>query len=65
MVISQLIEYKKDFLIIGNPNAITYKEIFPLLKEDEVWLGYKFGDMAFTVPDYYEPRETPLRSSPR
>lgn len=56
--VAQLIEYNKDFLIIGNQNAITYKEIFPLLKEDEVWLGYKFGDMAFTVPDYYEPRET-------
>lgn len=53
-----LIEHQKDFLIIGNQNAITYKEIFPLLKENKMWLGNMAGDMAFTVPDYYEPRET-------
>ncbi|MBR2192698.1 MAG: adenine-specific methyltransferase EcoRI family protein [Bacteroidaceae bacterium] len=56
--IAQLIEYEKQFLIIGNQNAITYKEIFPLLKDNKLWLGYKFGDMAFTVPKYYKPRET-------
>lgn len=56
--ISQLIEYKKDFLIIGNQNAITYKEVFSLIQTNKVWLGYKFGDMKFRVPDYYEPRET-------
>ena len=56
--IAQLIEYNKKFLIIGNQNAITYKEIFKLLKENKIWLGYKFGDMSFTVPDYYEPRTT-------
>lgn len=54
----QLIEYDKKFLIIGNQNAITYKEIFPLLKENRMWIGYKFGDMAFTVPDNYPARET-------
>ncbi|MGI5830371.1 MAG: adenine-specific methyltransferase EcoRI family protein [Bradymonadia bacterium] len=53
-----LLAHKKDFLIIGNQNAITYKEIFPLLMRNQVWLGYKFGDMAFTVPEYFEPRET-------
>ena len=37
--VAQLIEYDKKFLIIGNMNAITYKEIFPLLKENKVWLG--------------------------
>lgn len=56
--IAQLMEHGKKFVIIGSQNAITYKEVFPLLKEDRVWLGYKSGDMAFTVPDYYEPRET-------
>ncbi|MDK8275385.1 adenine-specific methyltransferase EcoRI family protein [Varibaculum cambriense] len=56
--VSVLVRYDKDFLIIGNQNAITYKEIFPLLKENKMWLGYKAGDMAFTVPDYYKPRET-------
>ena len=56
--VAQLVEYDKKFIIIGNQNAITYKEIFPLIKENKMWLGYKFGDMAFTVPDYYEARET-------
>ena len=56
--VSQLIEYDKKFLIIGNQNALTYKEIFPLIKDNRLWLGYKSGDMAFTVPSYYEPRQT-------
>ena len=56
--ISMLTEYEKYFLIIGGQNAITYREVFPLLRDNKVWLGYRFGDMAFTVPDYYEPRET-------
>ena len=38
--VAQLIEYDKKFLIIGNQNAITYKEIFPLIKENKLWLGY-------------------------
>lgn len=38
--IAQLVEYDKQFLIIGNNNAITYKEIFPLLKDEKMWLGY-------------------------
>lgn len=37
--VATLMEYKKKFIIIGNMNAITYKEIFPLLKDDDVWLG--------------------------
>ena len=56
--LAQLIAYDKKFIIIGNQNAITYKEVFPLLKDDKIWLGYKSGDMAFTVPDSYEARET-------
>lgn len=56
--VAQLIEYNKKFLIIGNQNAITYKEIFPLLKDNKMWIGYKSGDMAFTVPNSYESRET-------
>lgn len=38
--LGQLMKYKKSFLIIGNKNALTYKEIFPLVKEDKIWLGY-------------------------
>ena len=56
--VALLMEYDKKFLIIGNQNNITYKEIFPLIQENKIWLGCKFGDMAFRVPDHYEPRAT-------
>lgn len=56
--VSQLVEHDKQFLIVGNQNAITYKEVFPLIMENKIWLGYKSGDMAFKVPDYYESRAT-------
>jgi len=53
--IKQLAEYNKKFLIIGNLNAITYKEIFPLLKESKVWLGNNYkvnaGAMFFEIPE--------------
>ena len=46
----------KQFIILGNMNAITYKEVFPLLKENKVWLGYKSlnEDMYFNVTDEYK-----------
>ena len=49
--VAQLIEYEKKFLIIGNQNAITYKEIFPLLMNNKMWLGYGFksGDAYFSI----------------
>ncbi len=56
--VGQLMKFRKKFIIVGNQNAITYKEIFPLIKENKIWLGYNSGDMAFRVPDHYEPRET-------
>ena len=56
--IAQLFEYDKKFIVLANQNAITYKEIFPLLRDNRMWIGYKFGDMSFKVPDYYESRET-------
>ena len=56
--VTQLIEYSKKFIIIGNQNAISYKEIFKLFKENKLWLGYKSGDMSFRVPDNSEPRST-------
>ena len=40
--IALLVEHKKQFVIIGNKNAITYKEFFPLLKGNHVWIGYMF-----------------------
>ena len=58
--VSTLIENNKQFIIIGNVNAITYKEIFPLLKDDKMWIGASIhsGDRAFYVPDDY-----PMRAS--
>lgn len=56
--VAQLMEYNKKFVIIGNMNAITYKEIFPLIKDNKIWLGIHSGDMSFTVPTYSEPRKT-------
>lgn len=52
--IAQLLKYDKKFLIIGNMNAITYKEIFPLLKNDKMWLGTHNGTHEFKVPDTYD-----------
>lgn len=53
--VSVLLEHKKHFIIIGNVNAITYKEFFPLIKEDKVWIGASIhsGDRKFYVPDDY------------
>lgn len=48
--IQQLIQYHKKFLVIGNKNAITYKEVFPLLANNEVWLGYTVPN-KFVRPD--------------
>lgn len=58
--VAQLVEHNKKFIIIGNQNALTYKEIFKLLKENKVWLGYSIhsGDREFRVPDSY-----PLRAA--
>jgi len=54
--VEQLNKYKKKFLIIGNQNAISYKEIFDLIKGNKIWLGYTHP-VAFVVPDHYEMRE--------
>ncbi|GHT50709.1 putative adenine-specific methylase [Spirochaetia bacterium] len=50
--VTQLAEYEKKFIIVGNKNAITYKEIFKLIKENKMWVGYMpMGvDMLFDVP---------------
>lgn len=52
--VAQLIEYGKSFLIIGSGNAITYREIFPLIKDNKMWLGVTrqcTGSMWFRIPD--------------
>jgi len=58
--ITQLFEYKKQFLIIGNLNAVTYKEVFPKIKENKLWIGstnFNTG-MYFLVPDDFEHTDT-------
>lgn len=49
--VAQLVGYKKQFLIIGNHNAVTYKEVFPLIKDNLVWLGVSPRSMTFKQPD--------------
>ena len=54
--IALLFKFQKKFIIIGNVNAITYKEVFPELMRNNVWLGASIhsGDRKFNVPDTYE-----------
>jgi hypothetical protein len=54
--VAQLVNYNKKFLIIGNVNAITYKEIFKLIQADKAWLGINLGRgvSGFIVPEHYE-----------
>ena len=54
--LKQLVDYDKNFLIIANINAITYKEVFPLIKENKIWLGTGMGRWisGFIVPESYE-----------
>ena len=53
--IAQLVQYEKHFIIIGNMNAIHYKEVFPLIKDNKLWIGPSIhsGDRMFNVPDDY------------
>ena len=57
--LSWIFEGKKEFIIIGNMNAITYKEVFPLIKNNKMWTGKRFNqrvdgkNMTFIVPDDY------------
>ncbi len=53
--VAQLIEYDKKFLIIGNQNNLTYKEIFKLVKENKIWTGVDNGGTKwFKVPEHYD-----------
>ena len=53
--VSQLVEYDKKFVIIGNLNALTYRDIFKLIKENKLWFGHSIhsGDREFRVPQDY------------
>lgn len=53
--VAQLVKYDKKFLIIGNINALKYKEIFPLIKANKIWIGYNFNKtMEFQLDESYE-----------
>lgn len=57
--VAQLMDYNKKFIIIGNQNAITYKEIFPYIKDNQLWLGVSMNgaNRWFIAPDKYEVKE--------
>ena len=59
--VALLMEHKKKFLIVGNMNAITYKEVLPLIMRNEVWLGYKSGHFWFKVPESYEKKKSDFK----
>ncbi|MCR9262526.1 MAG: adenine-specific methyltransferase EcoRI family protein [Flavobacteriaceae bacterium] len=53
--VAQLIEYDKKFVIIGHQNAVKYKEIFPLIRDNKIWLGFGFkGGAAHFINEHYE-----------
>ena len=56
--VAQLMEYDKKFLIIGHQNAITYKEIFPLIQQNKIWLGYGFKGGAGHFISHYKDNAT-------
>lgn len=56
-----LMGHKKQFLVVGNMNAVTYREIFPLIKANKVWLGNKAGHFWFKVPSHYEEKATDFK----
>lgn len=62
-----LVEANKKFLIIGNKNAITYREVFPLIKDNKLWMGPSItsGDREFMVPKDYVTRSPSLRIDER
>ena len=56
--VAQLVKYDKKFLIIGHQNAITYKEIFPLLRNNSMWLGFGFRGNAARFHSRYKDTAT-------
>ena len=56
--LTQLIKYKRKFVIIGNVNAINYREVFPLIIRNELWLGFGTGSKTFEVPSDFDKGNT-------
>lgn len=65
--IKQLFDYKRQFIVIGNMNALTYKEVFPLIKDNKLWLGAtgNGSDMVFAVPNGAEIAESDRQKAAR
>lgn len=59
--IALLMKHDKQFLIVGNQNAITYREVLPLIRDSKIWLGYNNGHFWFKVPDSYEEKKTDFK----
>lgn len=64
--VAQLYDYQKQFVVLGNVNACSYKEIFALIKSDKIWLGPSIhsGDREFRVPDHYPLEAAGFRVDP-
>ncbi len=56
--VAQLVTYEKKFLIIGNLNSVSYKDLFQLIKNNRLWLGYNNGPKTYLVPDNYDQKNT-------
>lgn len=52
--VAQLMKYGKKFVIVGNVNAVNYREIFPLIMQNQLWLGFGSGSKVFEVPSDFE-----------
>lgn len=59
--VALLMKYEKNFLIIGNLNNITYKEITPLISSEKIWTGFHSGHFWFKVPQSYEEKKTDFK----
>lgn len=62
--VAQLMKYGKKFVILGNQNALHYKEIFPLIKDNLVWIGYS-SPKFFRIPDDFESKTIKIRDGVR
>ena len=60
--VNLLYKYEKKFLIIGNQNNVTYKDIFSRIRDNELWLGYYAGSMKFVIPEIYDESKTNIKT---
>ena len=65
--VKQLFDYHKNFLILGNQNAVTYKDVFPYIRDNQMWFGVTIhsGDVEFQIPSSYISRSPSFRVDDR